>query len=107
MAIGGRPLEARERVSILWASANRDEEVFGNPDEFRLDRDPSLNLLYGSGIHDCPGAPLARLELLVVTTALLDATSGIEPIDDQPATRAHYPTGGFTKLPLRLTKHLS
>jgi len=33
----------------------------GNPDEFRLDREPSLNLDYGTGIHVRPGAPLARL----------------------------------------------
>jgi len=45
----------------MWASANRDEAEFGDPDEFRLDRDATKNLLYGAGIHVCPGAPLARL----------------------------------------------
>src|SRR5690606_29816195 len=49
--LGGRHLDAGERVSILWASANRDAAIFGDPDGFRLDRDPSLNLLYGAGIH--------------------------------------------------------
>jgi cytochrome P450 len=45
----------------MWDSANRDEAEFGDTDEFRLDRDPAKNLLYGAGIHVCPGAPLARL----------------------------------------------
>jgi cytochrome P450 len=62
--VGGRELAAGERLTLLWASANRDEAVFGDPDEFRVDRDPDANLLYGAGIHVCPGAPLARLELL-------------------------------------------
>ena len=43
------------RISLIWASANRDEAVFGDPDEFRLDRDPAQNLLYGAGNHVCPG----------------------------------------------------
>src|SRR5690606_14356400 len=66
LTIRGRTLAAGTRLALLWASANRDEAVFGDPDEFRLDRDPSLNLLYGAGIHVCPGAPLARLELRVL-----------------------------------------
>lgn len=39
----------------MWASANRDEAVFDKPDELRLNRDHALNLLYGRGIHVCPG----------------------------------------------------
>src|SRR5690606_30580651 len=45
--IGGRTLPAASRISLMWASANRDESVFGDPDELRLDRDPTQNLLYG------------------------------------------------------------
>jgi cytochrome P450 len=36
--VGGKALAAGERVTLMWASANRDESVFGEPDEFRLDR---------------------------------------------------------------------
>ena len=56
--IGGRKIDAGERLTLIWASANRDEATFDNPDEFRLDRNPADNLLYGAGIHVCPGAPL-------------------------------------------------
>ncbi|MCO7545349.1 cytochrome P450 [Stutzerimonas nitrititolerans] len=100
--LGGRRIEAGERLTLLWASANRDEDVFDDPDAFRLDRDPSLNLLYGAGIHVCPGAPLARLELRVVMEELLRQTLYIALVPDQPPVRACYPAGGFSELPLRI-----
>lgn len=98
--IGGRELGAGERVTLIWASANRDEAVFGDPDELRLDRDPSLNLLYGAGIHVCPGAPLARLELRLVMEELLARTRRIAPVPGKPPVRAMYPASGFASLPL-------
>jgi hypothetical protein len=55
--LGGRTIAAGERVTVLWASANRDEGVFGDPDEYDPQRNAAANLLYGRGIHDCPGAP--------------------------------------------------
>lgn len=64
--LSGRPLDAGERVTVIWVSAHRDEVVLGGPDELRLDRDPADSLLYGRGIHVYPGAPLARLELRVL-----------------------------------------
>jgi cytochrome P450 len=98
--IGGQPLAAGERVTLMWASANRDEEVFGDPDEFRLDRDPALNLLYGAGIHVCPGAPLARMELRIVMEALLKGTRRIAPVPGNAPVRAQYPASGYAVLPL-------
>lgn len=98
--IAGRTLAAGERISLLWASANRDEAVFGNPDEFRLDRDPSQNLLYGAGIHICPGAPLARLELLVLTEELLRRVRNIATVPGKKPVNAVYPAGGFSSVPL-------
>lgn len=98
--IGGRKLDAGERITLLWASANRDEAVFGDPDEFRLDRDPSQNLLYGAGIHICPGAPLARLELLVLVEELLRSTRGISTVPGKKPVNAVYPASGFSSLPL-------
>lgn len=100
--LGGREIAAGERLTLLWASANRDEAVFGDPDAFRLDRDPSLNLLYGAGIHVCPGAPLARLELRIVMEELLAHTGEIALVPGRPAERAMYPASGFSTLPLRV-----
>ncbi len=102
--LDGRRIEAGERISLIWASANRDETVFGNPDEFRLDRDPAPNLLYGAGIHICPGAPLARLELRILVEELLAGTREITPVPGKAPLKAVYPASGFTALPLRLTR---
>lgn len=100
--IGGQHIEEGERLSIVWIAANRDPAVFEQPDEIRLDRDPADNLLYGGGIHVCPGAPLARLELRVVLEELLRATARIEPNPEIEPVRAHWPAAGFERLPLRL-----
>lgn len=100
--IGGRRIGAGERITLIWASANRDEAVFDQPDEFRLDRDPSQNLLYGRGIHVCPGAQLARLELRVIMEELLKSTSGITLVPGCPPTIALYPASGFSELPVQL-----
>ena len=99
--IGGRKIGAGEQISLNWISANRDGDVFDSPDSFRLDRDPTENLLYGAGIHVCPGAPLARMELLAVMEALFEHTEWIEPVAGKPAINAVYPASGFSSLPLR------
>lgn len=100
--LGSTHIQPGERLTLIWASANRDEAVFGDPDAFRLDRDPNLNLLYGAGIHVCPGAPLARLELEAIIQALLADTSALELIADQPPIPAYYPASGYRQAFLNL-----
>lgn len=100
--IGGRNIGAGERVSMIWISANRDGRVFEDPQAYRLDRDPTANLLYGGGIHVCPGAPLARMEMRVAMEELLGCTSRIDPIPEKPPAGAVYPGSGFATLPLRI-----
>lgn len=102
--LGGHALPAGTRIAALWASANRDESVFGDPDEFRLDRDPALNLLYGAGVHICPGAPLARLELLTVMEELLAGTQWLALTEGRPAVKAFYPGSGFSSLFLTIDR---
>ncbi|SAL83233.1 cytochrome P450 [Caballeronia choica] len=97
---GGRVVPIGQRITLIWASANRDETVFGDPDGFRLDRDPASNLLYGAGIHACPGAPLARLELRIAMEELLAHTNWIALVADRPPANAVYPAAGFAALPL-------
>lgn len=100
--IGDKKIGLGERISLNWISANRDEEVFGEPDSFRLDRDPAKNLLYGAGIHYCPGAPLARLEMQVFLEELLARTQDIVAGPQQSTALAVYPASGFSVLPLRM-----
>lgn len=100
--IGGRPIAAGERLSVIWAAANRDEAVFGDPDAFDPQRNAGNNLLYGAGLHVCPGAPLARLELRVLMRSLLAGTSDITLASERSAQPATFPASGFASLPLCL-----
>ncbi|MGB7479800.1 MAG: cytochrome P450 [Burkholderiaceae bacterium] len=100
--VGERRIGSGQRVTLNWVAANRDPAVFEQPDEFRLERDPAANLLYGAGIHVCPGAPLARLELRVVMEELLARTTAIELVPGRPPAPASYPASGYASLPLQV-----
>lgn len=102
VTLGDHDFATGERLSLNWVAANRDERVFEDPAAFSLDRDPSLNLLYGAGIHVCPGARLARMELRLVFEALLADTTRIELDPEAPPTWASYPASGFATLPVRV-----
>ena len=102
VALGGRTISAGDQVTVIWASANRDESHFGDPDEYQPHRNAADNLLYGRGIHDCPGAPLARLELRVVMEELLAQTCLIEAVPGSAPDFASYPASGFRSLQVRL-----
>lgn len=100
--VGGRRLEAGERLSLNWVSCNRDGRVFDAPETFRLDRDPARNLLYGTGIHVCPGAPLARMEMRVCLEELLGRAASVRPAPGKPPVRAVYPGSGYTVMHLEI-----
>jgi cholest-4-en-3-one 26-monooxygenase len=68
----GRKLREGDSVLLMYASANRDEEVFADPFAFRIDRSPNEHLAFGLGPHFCLGANLARMEIEVVFRALLE-----------------------------------
>ncbi|MGM0906319.1 MAG: cytochrome P450 [Pseudomonadota bacterium] len=99
--ISGYSVKQGEKVTILWASANRDESVFGKADAFNPERNKASNLLYGRGIHICPGAPLARMELRIFTKELLKHFEEFE-VTGEPK-RANYPSGGFSDLSMKLS----
>jgi cytochrome P450 len=103
VTLGDRTIAAGERVSLFWAAADRDEDVFGDPDALRPEDNAAENLLYGRGIHYCPGAPLARLELRVFVEELLAGSDWISSVRHSSPRRAAYPAGGFVSLPLTLS----
>jgi cytochrome P450 len=71
--IGGCPIPAGARVITGFASANRDERVFDDPDKFRVDRaNAEQHLTFGYGPHVCPGAALARTVARIGIRAFLD-----------------------------------
>jgi cytochrome P450 family 142 subfamily A polypeptide 1 len=67
----GQRLKAGEQVLLMYASANRDETVFGDPDTFDVSRRHNHHVAFGFGTHFCLGANLARLELRVLFEELL------------------------------------
>jgi len=67
----GQRIRAGDQVVIFYSSANRDEEVFADADQFRIDRSPNEHVAFGIGIHFCLGANLARLEMRVMFEELL------------------------------------
>lgn len=101
VTLGGRRIAAGERVSLMWISANRDETVFESADSVRIDRDQRASLLWGAGVHVCPGAGLARLEMRVALEALLAMFDPIV-LGNAPPRRLAFPENGWASLPLRL-----
>ena len=101
--MGGRTLAAGERVTLMWPAANRDELVFERAEEFCPGRDQGPNLLWGAGIHVCPGAPLARMELRIVLECLLAGTQEWSLVAAAPPTPALYPAAGWAILPIQLS----
>ncbi len=73
----GQRIAAGDKVSLWWASANRDETVFADPYVFDIERNPNPHLTFGRGVHFCLGASLARIEMRVIFDALLDRVDSI------------------------------
>lgn len=96
--LGGRQIGQDEQVVINWVAANRDPRVFAEPDCFRWGRNPQDNLLYGAGIHVCPGAPMARMELVEVMDSLLQHSHTLQPVAGRPAVPARYPASGYAQV---------
>jgi len=68
----GKVLHQDDRIRWFISSANRDPEVFANPGTFDITRDPNPHVAFGSGVHHCLGATLARLEGQEVFKALAE-----------------------------------
>jgi len=60
--LGGKAIRALDRTRWFITAANRDPEKFPAPEKFDITRDPNLHIAFGSGIHHCLGATLARVE---------------------------------------------
>jgi cytochrome P450 len=99
VCIRGRTIPAGEPIALVYASANRDEEVFPNAEEFQLNR-PNIkeSLAFGRGPHMCLGAWLARLELIVALEELLTRTRGFRVTGEIVPTRM--PEIGALRVPL-------
>ena len=96
----GRRIARGDTVAMFYPSANRDEEAFGDPDVFRVDRAPNPHVSFGIGEHFCLGTPLARLELRILFGQLLERLEHAELAGAPERLRASL-VGGLKHLPLR------
>ena len=75
VVIRGQTIHRNEPISLVYASANRDEKVFPEPDKFILNRENMRqSIAFGGGPHTCPGAPLARMMFQVTLEEALART---------------------------------
>ncbi len=96
---GGLRLAAGQKVAALLGAANRDPAVFADPDRFVADRSPNPHLAFGSGIHFCLGAPLARLELQTSLPVLLQRFPDLA-LASPPTRRPTFVLRGYQTLPV-------
>jgi pimeloyl-[acyl-carrier protein] synthase len=101
LEVGGRRLREGETVLAVLGAANRDPAQFPDPDRLDLSRSPNRHLAFGSGIHFCLGAPLARMEAEIALTALLRRFPDLALADTPPAWRDTVTLRGLASLPLR------
>jgi cytochrome P450 len=85
-------------VMLLYGSANRDPEMFDDPEEFKLGRDSNRHVGFGQGIHRCVGAPLARLELKVVLEQVLARLPGLRLAAPDAAVARYGTSRSYRKL---------
>ncbi|MBR0898353.1 cytochrome P450 [Bradyrhizobium tropiciagri] len=98
--LGGRKIAKGDWLMLCYASGNRDEEVFEDPDRFRSDRKPNRHVAFGYGAHLCLGQYLAKLEMRILFEELLPHLKSLSLDGEVKLTQAYF-VSGPKKLPIR------
>ena len=98
--IGGETIARGFGVLTLLGAANRDPDAVDDPDRFDIGRPEVPLLSFGSGIHYCLGASLARLEGQVVLQSLLDRFETWTPLEENPPWKPRLTLRGLARLPV-------
>ncbi|OBJ50658.1 cytochrome P450 [Mycobacterium sp. 1423905.2] len=98
--VRGVDIAKGESVYLAYVSGNRDEEVFDDPFDFDIRRNPNKHLAFGHGVHFCLGAGLARMEISSLYRELLPRLESIE-LAGKPELSATTLVGGLKHLPVR------
>jgi cytochrome P450 len=99
--IAGTHFAFGDKIGMLFGAANRDPRVFADPDDFIAERHATNHIGFGGGTHHCLGAPLARLELDVGLSALIEASPGLE-LTTQPVRQNAFTIHGYESVPVRV-----
>lgn len=103
----GYTMPAGARVIVHYASANRDERRFADPERFDIERkDCNTHLAFGIGTHTCPGQSLARIEVNSLLTALVQRVDSISPAGP-PRRVVSNLINGWAELPVKVTPRTS
>jgi cytochrome P450 len=97
--VAGQSLRAGERVLFVLAAANHDPQAFDDPETLKLDRSPNRHISFGTGIHQCLGAPLARIEAQVAIPAFVRRFPNYRITTDQAEWQPLLMTRGLKTLP--------
>jgi cytochrome P450 family 142 subfamily A polypeptide 1 len=100
----GTELRSGEKIMLMFESANFDEAVFGDPENFRIDRNPNNHLAFGFGSHFCLGNQLARLELKLMLSRVLERLPDLRLADESalPLRPANF-VSGLESMPVVFT----
>jgi cytochrome P450 len=96
----GRTIRKDDWLWLAYPSGNRDEEVFDDPDAFRIDRNPNRHLAFGYGAHLCLGQHLAKMEMRILWEELIPRLESLE-LAGEPKLSAGSFVGGPKRLPIR------
>ncbi|MCV7195915.1 cytochrome P450 [Mycobacterium angelicum] len=101
-SVGKAVIPKGSLVLLAWGAANRDPRQYDDPDVFRAARNPVGHLAFGSGIHRCPGAQLARIEGQAVLREIVTNIDRIEVVG-QPEWTTNANLRGLTRLQVAVT----
>lgn len=96
----GRDLKEGDHLMMVYASANRDEDVFTDPEVFDVTRSPNKHLAFGYGSHLCLGAHVARFEMTILLEELIPKLRSVE-LAGKPVFGASNFITGLKRLPIR------
>jgi len=100
--LGGVPLRRGDKVCVYYPSANRDADVFDDPETFDVGRRPNPHLAFGIGEHFCLGSHLARMELQIIFEEILTRLPDIDRAGPVRRLRSNF-IDGIKEMPVRFT----
>ncbi len=102
LEIRGRPIRKGDKIVVYYGAANRDPDVFPDPDRFDITRTSEPHLAFGTGTHFCAGSHMARLEMRVAFEELLSRFPGLRVTGPVQRLRSNF-INGIKRMPVKLS----